>query len=309
MGFETIKGFNTYAGKFENGSIVANLCSSTEAGYFYDGGAVTTWLGDSSFIGGRAVRTTNSLGGNECWLSTDTYAGYFTKDTRYLHILDTNYVINAEGLANFTNGAVRATLANTATMQAGEFVDGTNTVLLAANTVALSVVGNTGFSVGDNIFASGNVVIGNNTYSSLGQLEVDMGTKNAACYFADSISTPTKIATMIDTANTAVASFSDNGVGIASIMNGTASFYTNANAGESAFYGYDTGGNTLYLCDGTYAVNATVGSIKGAFTSSGGNAGANSGGAIPVYNDGVTSGQLSSITIEDGIITAYTTLP
>jgi hypothetical protein len=39
-----------------------------------------------------------------------------------------------------------------------------------------------------------------------------------------------------------------------------------------------------------------------------GNAGATSGGAIAVYNDGSTSGQLSSITIEGGLITGYTTL-
>jgi len=45
------------------------------------------------------------------------------------------------------------------------------------------------------------------------------------------------------------------------------------------------------------------------FTTSTANAGVSSGGAIAVYNDGVTSGQLTSITIEEGIITAYTVIP
>jgi hypothetical protein len=60
---------------------------------------------------------------------------------------------------------------------------------------------------------------------------------------------------------------------------------------------------------GDVSVNAQPRVTTVGFTTSTNNAGASSGGAIAVYNDGVTSGQLASITIEEGLITAYTVVP
>jgi hypothetical protein len=79
---------------------------------------------------------------------------------------------------------------------------------------------------------------------------------------------------------------------------------------DNALYLYIVSGGNVGVGTGTPAFDLDVSGNINASTSfyCGSTAGVSSGGAIAVYNDGSTAGQLTSITIVGGIITAYTTL-
>jgi hypothetical protein len=86
-----------------------------------------------------------------------------------------------------------------------------------------------------------------------------------------------------------------------------------ASDGTTAILDWSTDGTAEFgdnnvETDGALTISGQSRVSSGGFTTTTNNAGVSSGGAITVHNSG-TSGELATITIEEGIITAYTTVP
>lgn len=288
---------NNYAAIFQDtgGAHSVVLADGSLAAHFYDtifharfisSGTYAAYFDNSLSQAYLSDVTTSSAGhfaqsayvGN---IGVNDKAAHFEDGIRIVNLCDGSKAIDVQ------DGTYAFQAVDGMTTRAGYFSDGTRTVTMCKGPTyngALEVLGEADFI---NSGHTGELYCGGGTYP----LHAIKGSASAAGYFTDGT-------------NSVYLGYGTDAISATNTSNVSASLASGTVAAS-----FQDGTHTVQMANGSYAVEATSGNIKGAFTSSDGSAGVSSTGAIPVYNDGTTSGQLTSITIKDGIITAFTTIP